>query len=39
LQSWLGTDRDSVLRLYYVALTRARENVILASAASGAAVW
>ena len=39
LQAWLGTDRNSVLRLFYVALTRAREAVVLASAATGAAVW
>ena len=36
---WSGTGRNSVLRLFYVGLTRAREDVILGTASSGATVW
>jgi superfamily I DNA/RNA helicase len=39
MNEWVGRGRDSVLRLFYVGLTRAREDVILATGATGATVW
>ncbi len=36
---WVTGHRDSIVRLFYVAFTRAREELILCGAASGAAVW
>jgi superfamily I DNA/RNA helicase len=33
-----GTPRDSVIRLFYVGVTRARETLYLCSAESGAAI-
>lgn len=36
---WSGAGRNSVLRLFYVGLTRAKEDVILGTASSGATVW
>jgi superfamily I DNA/RNA helicase len=36
---WLGTGRNDILRLFYVAITRTRNDLYMASAASGMGVW
>lgn len=36
---WVTGHRDSIVRLMYVAFTRAREELVLCGAATGAAVW
>jgi len=38
-ERWAAGERSEIVRLFYVAFTRAREELILCSAASGAAVW
>lgn len=38
-QQWVGEGFADVVRLYYVAVTRARENLYLCSPASSLAVW
>jgi ATP-dependent exoDNAse (exonuclease V) beta subunit len=36
---WVTGHRDSIVRLMYVAFTRAREELVLCGAATGAAAW
>lgn len=36
--NWMGNDQDSIIRLFYVAMTRARESIVICSPASYMAV-
>lgn len=38
-QEWVGGGRDSILRTFYVAMTRAREELYLCAPSSDMAVW
>lgn len=38
-QEWLGEGRDAVMRLFYVAFTRAKDTVVLCRPGTGMSVW